>query len=247
LASEVRRCFVWQNPRRVSMESSLIERPFSVESCQEMCKRSTCAIHVQTAWHLSPELALSLYQRYPYKAVLEQLHWCAMRHPEPLVTLASSTSSFARDRGHSLSALAVQLIATAYRASPCLYDSSTPSDTTLAHEALAHLRPPHHQPLLALCSPLRVGQALAILWHSMNPFASSSEAANAGSAEAGFAGGAGGGTGGGPGGDVPVLVAAFIAKCVREEAAREGADGCAVFRCLPQLLQVSVTPLCMCV
>ena len=142
LASEVRRSCVWQNPRSVTSESSLLERPFALESSHHILH--SWSTHVQTAWHLSPQLALSLYQRYPLKGVLQEVKCCASRDPSKLLAISRLPPGVDTQWRvlRESEALAVLLLAS-------LQDSSSSSISRIPQI-----------PQLVLCSPLPLPLAL---------------------------------------------------------------------------------------
>lgn len=202
LSSEVRRSCVWQNPRSVTSESSLLERPFALESSLDL--RHSWRTHLETAWYLEPQLALSLYQRFPHTAVLLQLKVCARRDPSALLALAHATST--RDWcANGLLPLACQSQGLAVMLLASLH-----------HDDVVHcISPmPQHLPLLALCPPLPLSLALPVLMHALPPLLTlpptSNPAASAGAVNGSDGSAAEDGAWGGSSSDIPPLV-----MCVR--------------------------------
>jgi len=220
LSSEVRRSSVWQNPRSVTAESSLLERPFALESSPHVI--SNWSAHVQTAWLLAPKLALSLYLRYPLAAVLHEVKRCADSDPSALLLLSQSRSAENEAGGErDAAALAAMLLVSLHKAAG---------------------RAPQHLPLLALYTPLPVSRALPVLVHAMPAPVqdASSSSYFTGSSPSTAARDVGlEGEKRSPA-DLPPLVAAFVAKCVRHGGAGGGVDTEGVRACLPQLLQVAL-------
>ena len=217
LSSEVRRSSVWQNPRSISAESSLLERPFALEAAP--LSSLNWSMQVQTAWQLAPRLALSLYKRYPHPAVLQEVKRCANLDPSALLLLSQCSSD-----GGEAASLAVTLLASLHKSA---------------------FQVPQHLPLLALCPPLPVRLALPVLMHALpspaplaedathtsyftgtSPVASVREAVHEVAAR--------------PRAKIPPLVAAYVAKCVRHGGAGGRVDTEGVGACLFQLLQVAL-------
>jgi len=202
LSSEVRRSCVWQNPRSLMSESSLLERPFALESSLDL--RHSWRAHLETAWYFEPQLALSLYERFPHTAVLLQLKVCARRDPSALLALAHATST--RDwRANGLLPLACQSQGLAVMLLASLHHDDVVHRISLM---------PQHLPLLALCPPLPLSLALPVLMHALPPLLTlpptSNPAASAGAVNGSDGSAAEDGAWGGSSSDIPPLV-----MCVR--------------------------------